>query len=439
MPIAVDTLLLPRWILPIRPAAVVLEDHAVAISQGRLLDICPAGEALLRYTAAEVVPLADKLLMPGLVNAHGHAAMTLLRGLADDLPLLEWLNEHIWPAEKRWVSEAFVASGSRLAIAEMLRGGTTTFADMYFYPDVTARVAAEIGMRCQIAFPILDFPTAWASDANDYIHKGLLLIDEYRHSELISFAFGPHAPYTVSDEPLRRIASLAHQMDRPIQIHLHETAFEVEDAVARSGQRPLARLEALGLLTPQTQCVHMTQINAEDLRMLAATGAQVVHCPQSNLKLASGFCPVQRLREAGVNVALGTDGAASNNDLDLWEELRLAALLAKAVAGNAAAVPASAALEMATLGGARALGLDDSIGSLEVGKQADCIAVDLSPLHAQPLYQPLSQLVYATRAEQVSDVWVKGRRQVAAGDLVRLSPGLLRHDAQQWREMIQRG
>lgn len=439
MAMTVDAILYPRWILPVRPAGLILRNHALVIHHGLIHDLCPRTEAEVRYVTNNGVELHDKLVMPGLINAHGHAAMTLFRGLADDLPLMEWLNNHIWPAERKWVSEAFVASGTRLAIAEMLRGGITTFSDMYFFPEVTAQVAAAIGMRCQTAFPVLEFPSVWASNADEYIHKGLALIDEYRHSKLISVVFGPHAPYTVADASLARIASLSSQMDCPIQIHLHETAFEVQDACVRLGQRPLARLEQLGLLSAQTQCVHMTQISEEDIHGLQRTGAQIIHCPKSNLKLASGFCPVQRLLEAGINVAIGTDGAASNNGLDMWEEMRMAALLAKAVAGNAAAAPAFTTLEMATINGARALGLDAVTGSLEVGKFADCIAVDLGDLYTQPLYHPQSQLVYAARADQVRDVWVQGQRQLAEGRLLGINPQEVKADVLQWCEKIQRG
>ncbi|MBK8973733.1 MAG: TRZ/ATZ family hydrolase [Hahellaceae bacterium] len=432
----IDTLIFARWIVPIRPAHTCLEHHALAIHQGRIVDLLPADLARESYTATQVIERPQGVLMPGLINAHGHAAMTLFRGLADDLPLMDWLNHHIWPAEGRWVSESFVRAGTRLAVAEMLRGGTTTFSDMYFYPEVVADVAASVSMRCQTAFPVLDFPTPWGAGPDDYLRKGLALIDEYRGSQLVSIAFGPHAPYTVSDDPLRRIVTLAEQTGRPIQIHLHETAFEVESALQQTGLRPLVRLHQLGLLGPQTQCVHMTQLNTSDIEILTQTNAHVVHCPQSNLKLASGFCPIHKLQQAGVNVALGTDGAASNNDLDLWDEMRTAALLAKAVAGDAQATPAFYALEMATLNGAKALGLEDQTGSLEPGKFADCIVVDLSALHAQPLYQAPSHLVYATHAHQVSDVWVQGKRLLCEGILQGLSSEALIEEACHWAEKI---
>lgn len=408
LPERVDTLIFARWIVPVEPASVVLEHHAIAIAGGAIVALLPAAQARA-LPAAEVVELGEHLLMPGLVNAHGHAAMALLRGYADDFPLHSWLNEHIWPAEGRWVGEEFVRDGTQLAIAEMLRSGTTCFADMYFFPDVVAQTAHDIGMRAQLHFPVFDFPSAWGADADDYIHKGLLLRDAYKHSELISVGFGPHAPYTVGDAPMARVAMLAAELDAPVQIHLHETQQEVDDAVAQHGERPIARLQRLGLLSPRLQAVHATALNDDDITLLAQNNCHVVHCPESNLKLASGFCPVQRLIDAGINVALGTDGAASNNDLDLFGELRSAALLAKAVARDAAALPAPRALAMATIDAARALGLEERIGSLLPGKQADLIALDLSGIENQPLFNPISQLVYSNSGHRVSHAWVGGR------------------------------
>src|SRR5690606_5135567 len=375
---AVDTLISARWIIPIRPQNLVLEHHTLVIQGERILAILPTDKALAQYQAKQSIDLLHHAVMPGLINAHGHSAMTLFRGLADDLPLMTWLQDHIWPAEARWINDEFVADGAELALAEMVRGGTTCFNDMYFFPDVTARLAARYQVRAQICFPVLDFPTNWASDADDYINKGLALHDQYRDSDFVFTAFGPHAPYTVSDGPLQKIATLSAQLDIPVHIHLHETAFEVFEAVKNHGKRPINRLHDFGLLSANVQCVHMTQISDEDLALLQQTGAHVVHCPESNLKLASGFCPVDRLLKAGVNVCIGTDGAASNNDLDLLGEVRTAALLAKAVAGDAAALNAFQALELATINGATAMGLADRIGSLEPGKWADIIAIDLS-------------------------------------------------------------
>ncbi len=437
MPVTpVDTLIHAGWIIPVVPAGIVLEAHSLAIQQGNIHSLLPTHEARRTLTARQVVELPQHALLPGLVNAHGHAAMSLLRGYADDFALMTWLQDYIWPAEARWVGSEFVRDGSALAIAEMLRAGTTCFSDMYFFPDATAAVAEQMGMRAQLTFPVLDFPTPWATNADEYIHKGLAVHDEYRHNPLVSIGFGPHAPYTVGDAPLARIAMLAAEVDAPIQIHAHETAHEVAESLAQHGERPLARLDRLGLLGPRTQCVHMTQVDDSDIALLAHHAAHVVHCPSSNLKLASGFCPVQRLREAGINVALGTDGAASNNGLDLWGELRTAALLGKAVANDAAALPAFAALEMATLNGARALGLDERIGSLEAGKAADLCAVDLQAIESLPLYQPVSQLVYTHSAPRVTHVWVAGRLRVENRQLLAADSDALLARARHWQATI---
>ena len=437
-PTQADLLIKARWIVPVVPRKQVLEHHALIIHEGKIIDLLPTNEAPKKYTANETCTLDQHVLLPGLINAHGHAAMSLFRGLADDLPLMTWLNEHIWPAEGRWVNPEFVKDGAELAMAEMLRGGTTCFSDMYFFPEVVADAADTVGMRAQVCGPILDFPTAWGSGPDDYLDKSLQLAESYRDNALISVALGPHAPYTVSDAPLQALRELAIEHKLPVQIHLHETQFEVDDALANSGKRPIARLSELGLISQDIalQCVHMTALNDDDIAQLKDSKAQVVHCPESNLKLASGFCPVQTLLNAGINVALGTDGAASNNDLDMFGEMRTAALIAKPIAQDAAAVDAYTALEMATINGARALGLQDTTGSLEVGKAADCIAVNLDTLHAQPCYDVVSNLVYSAASNQVSDVWVAGRRQLKDGDLQQFDSRKLINMAQDWAKKI---
>ena len=432
----VDTLIKTRWVAPVAPASGVLPDHAVAIRQGRIVDLLPSAAALARYDAAEIVDRPGHLLIPGLVNAHTHAAMTLLRGLADDLTLMDWLQHHIWPAERRWMSAEFVEHGTELAMAEMLLGGTTTFNDMYFFPEVVARAAARVGMRACVGMILIKFPTVWAGDPAEYLRKGLALRDEYKGHPLVSTAFAPHAPYTVDDEYLVKIRRLADELEVPVHTHVHETADEVLGSVVDCGARPLARLDRLGLVSPMLMAVHMTQLEDAEIERVAAAGASVVHCPESNLKLASGFCPVAKLLAAGVNVCLGTDGAASNNDLDMLGEMRTAALLAKGVAGRADAVTAGQALEMATLNGARALGLADEIGSIEVGKWADLCCVDLERPATWPVYDPVAQLVYATSRDQVEDVWVAGRRMVSDGRLVRMDEAAIIARAGAWRDRI---
>lgn len=434
-PKTADTLIHPGWIVPVLPHGVVLENHSIALSGDRITALLPRDQAR-KIEASQELELPGQVLLPGLVNCHGHAAMSLLRGYADDLPLMPWLEEHIWPAEGAHVSEDFVGDGAELAIAEMIRSGTTTFSDMYFFPDICAATAQRLGMRCQITFPIFDFPTAWGRDADEYISKGLAVRDAFKHSPLVSVVFGPHATYTVSEENLSKVATLAAELDTSVHIHLHETAGEVVLAEEQNGERPLDMLQRLGLLGPRTQCVHMTGLRDADISLLADTGAHVVHCPQSNMKLASGTCPVVKLQDKGVNVALGTDSAASNNDLNMFGEMQAAAMLAKLHASDATAIPAAAALAMATINGARAMGIEEKIGSLEVGKQADLIAVDLRGPETQPVYNPLSQLVYVCNGSQVSHSWIAGELVMANRELTRIDLADLATRVASWEQRI---
>nr|MBO2509772.1 N-ethylammeline chlorohydrolase [Gammaproteobacteria bacterium] len=430
-----DLLLLPTWLVPVEPAGVVWKDHALGVRDGRIVLLAPRAEAM-RHAAREIRELPGHLLAPGLINAHGHAAMSLFRGLADDLPLLAWLKEHIWPAEARWVDEEFVRDGTELAIAEQIKGGISCFSDMYFFPEVASERVHRSGIRAQMCIPVLDFPTPGARDADEALRKGLELFDNLKLHPRIKVAFGPHAPYSVGDARLENVRVLAEELDAGIHMHVHETAFEVQQSLELHGMRPLARLARLGLLGPRFQAVHLTQVNDEDLGLLVETNSSVIHCPESNLKLASGFCPVERLWNAGVNVAIGTDGAASNNDLDLLGETRTAALLAKAVAGSASALDAHRALRMATLNGARALGLEEETGSLELGKLADLVAFDLSRLAQQPVYDPVSQLIYASTRDCVQHLWVGGKQLLDAGRLTRLDEERILATSRTWGERI---
>ncbi len=418
------------------PTGTVLEDHALAIRNKKIIAITASRDAESSISATTNIHLDSHALIPGLVNVHGHAAMSLLRGIADDIPLKQWLEQVVWPMESKFVSAEFVRSGANLAIAEMISSGTTCFADMYFFPDQVASAALDANIRVQLASPVLDFPSIWAQDAEEYIYKATQLHDNYRNSELVHTAFGPHAPYTVSDQPLMKISTLAEELDVPIHMHVHETATEVEEAVQADGRRPLQRLAELGLLGPRLICVHATQLIDTEIELLAAHGASVAHCPESNLKLASGLCQVAKLLDAGVNVALGTDGCASNNDLDMFSEMRCAALLAKIVAADASALPAAQALELATINAARALGLDTVIGSLETGKYADITAVNLDRLNTMPLYNPVSQLVYAAQASQVSHVWCGGMPIFENGELKTMDRGLLKESVITWQQKI---
>ncbi|MBI3562294.1 MAG: TRZ/ATZ family hydrolase [Gammaproteobacteria bacterium] len=431
----IDTLLLARWVIPIEPAHTVYENYAIAIHNGRILALLPQSQ-LDNYHAQTQVSLQHHVLMPGLINAHTHAAMNPLRGYADDLPLMTWLQEHIWPAERKLVSPNFVYDGSLHACAEMIRGGITCFNDMYFFPEQTARAVELAGMRAVIGLIMIDFPSAYAQNAKEYLHKGLQLHDQLRSRQLLTTAFAPHAPYTVSDAPLQEIATYAEELDIPIHMHVHETAAEVEQAVAQQGIRPLQRLHQLGLLSPRLLAVHMTQLLDDEIALLVRQGVQVLHCPESNLKLASGFCPLHKLMRAGVNVGLGTDGAASNNDLDMFGEMRSAALLAKAVAHDARAADAESVLRMATINSARALGLEDHIGSLEANKAADIIAIKLDSVETLPVFNPVSQLVYATGRQHVTDLWVAGKQLMKDRQLITLDSHEILSKVNEWQHIL---
>lgn len=431
-----NLLLTPGWIVSDAGSEKVLRGCSVVVNEGKIAAVLPTDEARARYSCDEEYHLPDSIVMPGLVNCHGHAAMSLLRGFADDLALQAWLNEHIWPAEAQHVSADFVRDGSELAIAEMLLNGITCFADMYFFPDQVAAAMRKSGIRGQLAFPVLNFPSAWASDADEYIHKGIELYDECKNDALINVAFGPHATYTVTDPALHSIVSLAGELDAPIQIHLHETAAEIDDALTEDGRRPLAKLHDLGMLSPLTQCVHMTQLSSADIETLVTTGAHVIHCPQSNLKLGSGICPVPTLLDAGVNVALGTDSAASNNGLNIFAEMATATLLAKGVTGNPEALSASQTLALATSNGTTALGIAGQVGSITAGKAADMIAINMASIFALPLYNPLSQLVYTDSARRVSHVWVNGQLLVREGELLTLDTDAILGKTRYWQNAI---
>ncbi|TBR39924.1 MULTISPECIES: TRZ/ATZ family hydrolase [Dyella] len=435
-PQSIDLLIEAHWVVPVEPHGVVLEQHAVAVQADKIVAILPIAEARGAYAPRERVELGDHVLIPGLVNSHTHNPMTLLRGLADDLPLMVWLQDHIWPAEAKVMGPEFVRDGVELAVAEMLRGGTTCANENYFFPDIIGATYRRLGFRAVVGLPVIDFPTAWAKSADEYFERAIEVHDSFLGDALITTTFAPHAPYTVSDESFERIRVLSDQLDIPVHLHTHETAHEVEDEKKKSGLRPFQRLQKLGLVNDRLIAVHMTQMTDGEIAACAEAGVSVVHCPESNLKLASGFCPAEKLRKAGVNVAIGTDGCASNNDLDMFGEMRTAAMLAKAVAGDAAAFDAAYALRAATLNGARAVGLEDRIGSIEVGKQADLAAVRLSELETQPLYHVASQLVYATGRQQVTDVWIAGRRKLASRVLVDMDVDAILGRTHAWRERI---
>ncbi len=430
---SISQLIIPRYLAQLTDAdGGVLENAALAVNDDKIIAVDSLDAIRKKYRAANEITLDQHIVLPGLVNAHTHASMSLLRGYADDLPLMQWLEQHIWPAEGKWVDEQFIEVGANLAMLEMIRGGTTCFNDMYFYPDVVARCAASAGMRACVGMIVLDFPSVWAQSSEEYINKGLAVRDETRHSPLITTAFAPHAPYTVSDEPLDKIRTLAEELECMIHMHVHETVDEVEGSIQQHKMRPLERLHKLGLLSPKLCAVHMVHLLPGEIESVAESGVRIVHCPQSNLKLGNGFCPVDKLTQHNITVAIGTDGAASNNDLDMFAETQTAALLAKGASANASALPAPQALQAATTAGAKALGLDDQIGALTPGKQADFIAVDLSAANTQPVYNPISQLIYATTASQVSDVWVNGKRLLEGREFTTLDEAEILAKAREW-------
>jgi len=435
-PLPIDLLIDAKWVIPVEPYGVVLEDHSIAVRDGDIVGVVPTAEAESAYAPAERVTLPHHALIPGLVNAHTHAAMSLLRGYADDKPLMVWLNEHIWPAEAKHVSPQFVYDGTLLACAEMLRAGVTCANEMYFFPESAAQAFVDAGMRAAIGLTVIEFPTAYAADADDYLAKGLATRDRFAEHAGLSFCLAPHAPYTVNDDTFTRIATIAEELDVPIHLHLHETEDEIRQSLEKYGVRPFDRMLALGLVSPRLIAVHAVHLNEREIGLLAQHGASVAHCPASNLKLASGFAPVAAMLKAGVNVAIGTDGAASNNRLDVLAEMRLAAMLAKAVAHDAAALPAHLALRCATLNGARALGLHHRIGSLEAGKAADIAAIRLEAPEVLPCYDPASQIVYSAGREHVSHVWVAGRLLVRDGALVELEAGALAKAIAVWNNKL---
>ena len=433
---AVDTLLEARWVVPVEPHGLVLEHHSVALAGDRIVGIAPIELARERSPNAKRVALAQHVLLPGLINAHTHNPMTLMRGLADDLPLMTWLQQHIWPAEAKWMGPDYVRDGVELAIAEMLRGGTTCCNENYFFPDVIAATYRRHGFRAMVGLPVIEFPTAWAKSTEEYFDKALAVHDEFKGEALIGTSFAPHAPYTVSNASFERLRMLSDQLDIPVHLHLHETAQEVEDSRRDHGVRPFARMQSLGIINDHLIAVHMTQLLDSEIAQLRDAGASVVHCPESNLKLASGFCPAEQLRRAGVNIALGTDGCASNNDLDMFGEMRSAAFLAKGVAGDASAWDAASTLRAATLNGAKALGWADRIGSIEAGKQADLIALRLDDIETSPMYNVISQLVYAAGRHQISDVWIAGVRKLENRELIGMDSAILRDTATAWGRRI---
>jgi 5-methylthioadenosine/S-adenosylhomocysteine deaminase len=418
------------------PSNALLENHAVIVQKGLIAEILPIVDARKKYTASSLVCLDEHILIPGLINLHTHAAMGMMRGMADDLPLMAWLNNHIWPAEKAVLSPQYVKDATLLASAEMLASGTTCFNDMYFYPEATALAATEAGIRANLGLVVLDFPTAYATDADDYLQKGFNAHDSWRSNPLITSSIAPHAPYTVSDQTFEKVVIYAEQLSLGIHTHLHETRHEVAQSEAQFGIRPIQRMANLGLLGPNLVAAHCVHLLENEIELLAEYGCHVAHCASSNLKLASGIAPVAALLAKGVNVGLGTDSVASNNRLDMLSEMRLSALLAKGLSEDATAVPAYQALQMATINAAKAMGMDHKIGSIEVGKLADLTAVRLSDLETLPYYDPIAHLVYSCGREQVSHTWVAGELRYSNGVFTTIEPTELKEIIQTWQPKL---
>ncbi len=437
----VDLMIEARWLVPVNPQNHVLEHHTVVVDQGGIVDIVTTERAREKYASTKTVVLNEHVLVPGLINLHAHAGMTLMRGLADDIPLMPWLQNHIWPAEQQIVSEKFVRDSTLFGCAEMLAGGVTCFNDMYFYPQATAEAVLQAGMRAQLGLVVLEFPTNYANNADDYIEKGLLIRDAWRGNPLLSASLAPHAPYTVSDTTFEKIITYAEQLSLGIHTHLHETKAEIAESMKNFGVRPIKRMATLGLLGPNLTAAHCVQINDDDIDLLRTYGAHIAHCPSSNAKLASGIAPINQLLKVGVNVGLGTDSAASNNRQDMFAEMRLAALLAKATTEDATSIPASQAIEMATINAAKALGLDHQIGSIEVGKLADLTAVRIADVETLPCFDPLSHVIYACGREHVSHVWVAGdlrfeRSTQHAGLYANIEPNELKEIVLLWQSKL---
>ena len=433
----VQTLIHGKHIIPVNGNEKTLGNSSIAIQDGRILDVLSRPDAEKNYTSDSTYNYDNHIIIPGLINTHTHAAMTLFRGLANDLHLMDWLQNHIWPAEQKWVNEKFVEIGTKLAIAEMIRGGVTCFNDMYFFAENSAQVAADAGVRAHIGMILLDFPTQYANNPDEYFAKGLDVFDQYKSHPLIKCTFAPHAPYTVSNAPLERVAILANELELATHIHLHETTDEIAKSMEQYHMRPIRRLHELGLLSSNLIAVHLTQLLDDEIDLLAETKVNIVHCPQSNLKLASGFCPVQKLLDKQINVSLGTDSCASNDDLDILGETHTAALLAKGVAEDAAAFPAYQALRSATINAATTLGIDKETGSIEIGKSADLAIIETQSIEALPMYDPIGHLIYATQRTQVSDVWVAGKQLLHNRKLKTLNENEILSKTKEWNEKIQ--
>ncbi len=432
----VNSIISASWIYTADKINTLLEDHSIVILEDEIFDILPTKSVFDKYEADDVFALSDHIIIPGLINNHTHAAMSLLKGYANDLPLKSWLEDHIWPAEKQHVSEAFVKDGSRIAIAEMIKTGTTTFNDMYFYPNETAEAAVEMGMRANIGLVVMEFPTNYASDPEDYLKKGLDFRDQWRDEDLISTSLAPHAPYTISDKTLSLVGTYAEQLNLPIHTHLHETMEEIKNSISQFKVSPIQRFGALGLLGPNLVAAHCTHVGEQDLNLLNQNNVNVVHNPSSNLILGSGIADISKMLDLGMNVSIGTDSSASNNRLDMFEELRMAVLLGKGINHKPEILDSNVAFKMATYNAAKSMNKGELIGSIELKKKADIVAINLDSIFTQPVYNPLSSLLYNGNQGGVDYVWINGTLKLNAGQLENIDLDKLTNIAKSWKTKI---
>ncbi len=426
------------WIFTSNLEGQLLSDYSIVIENDKIIDLVPQDKVFDEYEANDTYQLTDHILIPGLINTHTHVAMSLFKGFADDLSLQDWLNDYIWPAEKEFINSSFVKDGSILALSEMIKSGVTTFNDMYFFPDATAEAVKELGVRSNIGLVVLDFPTNYATDPEDYLLKGFEFRDKWRNEELITTSIAPHAPYSVSDEAFTLINTYSEELSINIHTHLHETQWEIEDSIEKYGITPVQRLNNLGIIGPSLMAVHCVHLNDQDIATLAKNKVSIVHNPSSNMKLGSGIADIAKMLKQNLNISLGTDSSASNNRLDIMEEMRLAALLIKGSTKSPESFSANEAIKMATINGAKALGLESIIGSIEKNKKADLVAIDLNSIENQPIYNPLTTLVYSSSRSDVSYVWIDGEIKLKDKKLVKIDEERIIQLAKKWQRKLKK-
>jgi len=434
--IPVDLLITGGTIVTMNGEREIIENGAIGITDGKIEIMGSRRVVTMNVRPRRIINATGKVVIPGLINTHTHVPMTLFRGISDDLDLNDWLTKFIFPAEAKNVDEQFVRAGTRLGLAEMIRGGTTTYCDMYYFEDAIAEETKKAGMRGVLGETIIQFPVADNKTPAEAIAYTERFIKKWKNDPLIVAAAAPHAPYTVSTEDLKTIRAMSDRLEAPVVIHVAETRKEMDDLVAQKGKTPVKYLDEIGFLSSRTIAAHSVWLNQEEMDIYQARGVGAAHCPTSNLKLASGVAQIPSMLARDIAVGLGTDGAASNNDLNLWEEMDIAAKLHKLVLTDPKALPAEKAFEMATIRGARALDLDKITGSLEVGKRADIAIVDFDGLHQTPMYNVYSHLVYTTKASDVRTVIINGRIVMLDRRLLTLNENVIKKDANAYRKKI---